>query len=100
MAIEENSELLYNKIIDENLDKGFQVRLTVTEFREVIYLQLRKYFLSYEGEWTPSRDGVSIPASIENVRGLLDGLLDVLAQAEGHDIIKEYYGRIQGEQAS
>jgi hypothetical protein len=84
----------YNKIIDENMDKGFQVRLVVNEFRDVEYIQLRKYFLTYEGGWQASREGISVPATIENIYGLLDGLLDICAKAEGDDIIREYASRI------
>lgn len=89
-----DSNILYEKLIDENLDKGYQVRLVVNEFREVVYIQLRKYFLSYEGEWIPSREGVSIPASFENIRSMLDGLLDICASAEGREIVEEYYTKI------
>ena len=89
-----DSNILYEKLIDENYDKGFQVRLVINEFRETIYIQLRKYFLSYEGEWVPSREGISIPASFENIRGMLDGLLDICASAEGEALIKEYYDRL------
>lgn len=84
----------YNKIIDENMDKGFQIRLVVNEFRDVEYVQLRKYFLTYEGTWQASREGISVPATIENIYGLLDGLLDICAKAEGDDIIREYAARI------
>ena len=41
----------YNKVISENMEKGFQVRLVVNEFRDVLYFQLRKCFPRYEGEW-------------------------------------------------
>jgi hypothetical protein len=87
----------YNKIIDENMDKGFQIRLVVNEFRDVEYIQLRKYFLTYEGMWQASREGISVPATIENIYGLLDGLLDICAKAEGDDIIREYASRILTE---
>lgn len=80
----------YNKLIEENMEKGFQVRLVVNEFRDIEYIQLRKYFLTYEGEWQASREGISIPASMENIYALLDGLLDICAQAEGEDIIRHY----------
>lgn len=80
----------YNKIIEENMDKGFQVRLVVNEFRDIEYIQLRKYFLTYEGDWQASREGISIPASVENIYALLDGLLDICAKAEGEDIIRHY----------
>ena len=78
----------YNKLIEENMEKGFQVKLVVNEFRDVIYVHLRKYFLSYEGEWVPSREGISIPASIENIHSLLYGLFDICAQAEGKEVIE------------
>ena len=84
----------YNKIIEENMDKGFQVRLVVNEFRDIEYIQLRKYFLTYEGEWQASREGISIPASTENIYALLDGLLDICAKAEGEDIIRHYAAEI------
>lgn len=85
-----DENIQYSKTIDENLDKGFQVRLVVNDFRDVTYIQLRKYFLSYEGEWIPSREGVSIPASLENIYGLLDGIFDICAKAEGHEVIRRY----------
>ncbi len=81
----------FSRLIEENLEKGFQVRLVVNEFREVLYLQLRKYFLSYEGNWVPSREGISIPASLENIYLLLDGLLEICAEAEGIEVIEKYH---------
>lgn len=90
-----DSNILYNKLIEENIDRGYQVRLVVNEFREVIYIQLRKYFLSYDGEWLPSREGISVPASFENIQGMLDGLLDICASAEGEQIIQHYYDKLQ-----
>lgn len=85
-----DSNILYSKVIEENLDKGFQVRLAVNDFKDVTYFQLRKYFLSYEGEWVPSREGISIPASLENITAVLDGLFDICAKAEGAEIIEKY----------
>jgi len=85
-----DSNILYEKLIEENMDKGFQVKLVVNDFRETTYIQLRKYFLSYEGDWVASREGVSIPASMENIYSLLDGLLDICAKAEGEEIVRHY----------
>jgi hypothetical protein len=85
-----DENILYEKLIEENLEKGFQVRLVVNDFREVTYVQLRKYFLSYEGEWIPSREGVSIPASLDNIYKLLDGFLDICSNAEGEEIVRHY----------
>jgi len=93
-----DDNIYYNKVIEENMDKGFQVRLVINEFRDVQYIQLRKYFLTYEGDWQASREGISIPASIENIYGLLDGLLDICAEAEGEDIIRHYAAKILQEE--
>lgn len=94
-----DSNILYEKLIEENYEKGFQIRLVVNDFRDVTYFQLRKYFLSYEGEWIPSREGISVPASLENIYAVMDGLLDICAQAEGEEVIKHYAERIKHEQA-
>lgn len=93
----------YNKLVEENMDKGFQVRLVVNEFRDIEYIQLRKYFLTYEGDWQASREGISIPASTENIYALLDGLLDICSRAEGEDVIRYYAAKIlkdENEQTS
>lgn len=78
----------YEKLIYENLDKGYQYRLTYSTFREVEYVHVRKYFLSYEGDFIPSKEGASIPATIQNTYNLLEGLLDVCSRLEGWDAIK------------
>lgn len=85
-----DDNILYEKLIEENIEKGYQVKLVVNDFREVTYVQLRKYFLSYEGDWVPSREGISVPASFENLYSLLDGLLDICAQSEGEEIVRHY----------
>ena len=89
-----DSNILYERLIEENLEKGFQVKLVVNDFRDVTYIQLRKYFLTYEGDWQASREGVSIPASIENIHSLLYGLLDICAKAEGEEVIKFFHDQI------
>ena len=90
-----DENILYSKTIEENMDKGFQVRLAVNDFRDTTYIQLRKFFLSYEGEWVPSREGVSIPASTENIYALLDGLFEICSVAEGDEIIAHYAQRLK-----
>ena len=86
-----DSELLYEKLLYENEDKGFQYRLTVTEFREVQYLHIRKYFLSYEGEWMPTKEGAAIPATIQNTFALLDGMIEICSKEESIDSITEHF---------
>ena len=82
---------IFSKTIFENTEKGFQYRLTVSEFREVQYLHLRKYFMTYEGEYMPSKEGASIPASIQNIFAMLDGLIEICSEEESVDVITEYF---------
>lgn len=85
------SEVLYEKIIFENLEKGFQYRLTVNEFRDVQYVHIRKYFLSYEGEFVPTKEGAAIPATIQNTFALLDGLIEICSAEESIDSIAKHF---------
>ena len=95
-----DDNILYSKVISENMEKGFQVRLVVNDFKDVTYFQLRKYFLTYEGDWQASKEGISIPADLENIYNVLDGLLDICAQAEGHEIIEHYANKIRTNPSS
>ena len=89
-----DTNILYEHLIEENLEKGFQIKLVVNDFKEVTYIQLRKYFLTYEGDWQASREGISIPASIENIQNLLYGLLDICSKAEGRELIELFYNKL------
>lgn len=89
MAVESTVE--YEKIIFENLDKGFQLRIVVNNFRDIEYLHIRKYFLSFDGDFVPTKEGISIPMSIQNVYNLLDALIEVCSKAEGLDSLLEHF---------
>lgn len=86
-----DSEVLFEKIIHENEIKSFQLRLVLNEFKEKHYLHLRKYFMDFEGNWVPTREGASMEASIHNIYALLDGLLELVSTAEGIDGIEEHF---------
>lgn len=86
-----DSEILYEKIIFENPEKAFQLRLVLNEFREKQYLHLRKYFLSFDDGYIPTKEGASMEASIHNIYALLDGLLELVANSEGIDGIEEHF---------
>jgi len=88
-----DSELLYEKIIYENEPKAYQLRLVINTFREKEYLHLRKYFLSFEDGYIPTKEGASMEASIQNIYALLDGLLEIVSTAEGIDGLEEHFGK-------
>ena len=73
---------MYSKIIHVHEDKGYDIRMTVSEFRGVWYVNLRKYYLTYEGEYVPSNEGVAFPAEFGNVLNLVRGSLDIISKEE------------------
>lgn len=85
---DETSNIFYDKIISENEEKGFQVRLTLSEFRGVTYLGLRKYFLSFDDGFVPSKEGISIPYEMSSSFALLDAMVDLCSDNEGIDAVK------------
>lgn len=85
------SDELYEKLIYQNDDKFYQLRLVVNEFRGTQYVHIRKYFLSYEGEYIPSKEGISMAASIANIYSLLDGLLEIVSKEEAIEAINTYF---------
>lgn len=96
--MEDTSE--YSKVIFENMEKGLQLRLTVSDFRNVEYVHLRKYFLNYEGEWIPSKEGATMPYSISNSFALLDGLLEIVSNSEQKDVLITYLKDKLNEQST
>lgn len=82
---------LYEKIISENLEKGKQLRLVVSDFRDVQYLHLRTYYLDYEGDWKPTKEGASMPVTIQSIYALLDGLIEICAAEESIDAINTHF---------
>lgn len=83
---------LYEKLIYQNDDKFYQLRLVVNEFRGKQYIHIRKYFLTFEGEYMASKEGISMEASISNIFSLLDGMLEIVSKEEAIGVITEYFG--------
>lgn len=82
---------IYEKIIAENEEKGTQLRLVLNEFRDVQYLHLRKYYLSYDQGYVPTKEGASMPATIAGIYALLDGLVEICSREESIDSITEHF---------
>jgi len=91
MELHEAPEM-YERVIHFDELKQIQVRLTVSTFRGVEYLSLRKYFLDFfTEEWMPSKEGVTMPIDFANSRELFIGLTEILSLAESKDVIKEHF---------
>jgi hypothetical protein len=87
--IDLDSPAPYEKIIQQTDDE--QIRLVVNEFRGVEYLSLRKYYLSFDEEWLPSRNGITMPIDFDNTRNLFEGLVDILSLAESKSVLEEQF---------
>ena len=90
MQIHEAPEL-YEKVIHYDEEKEVQVRLTVSSFRGIEYLHLRKYYLDFNEEWKPTPEGVAMPLDFNNSRELFVGLTEILSLAESKEIIEEQF---------
>lgn len=91
------SEVHYEKLIYENTDKFYQLRLTVNEFKDKYYVNIRKYFQTYEGNFQASKEGISMEAEMGNISALLEGLLEIVSKEEGRILITELYNRYPRE---
>ena len=70
--------------------------MTVTEFMGRYYMGVRKYFLSFEGEWLPTKTGVSWEYNLETSTNMFSAFTEILSEAEvlaavaaEHEKIKE-----------
>ncbi len=82
---------VYEKIISENEDATEQIRLTINTFRGIEYLHLRKYYLDFDGDFKPSKDGVAMKLDFENSRKLFEGLVEILSLAEAKGILESHF---------
>ena len=82
---------MYERIIHYNEEKEIQVRLTVSSFRGIEYLHLRKYYLAFDEEWMPSSEGIAMEIDFDNSRELFAGLVEILSLAESKDILEEHF---------
>jgi hypothetical protein len=83
------SEEIMTEILSMSDDGFEQTRLTVNEFRGSQYLHVRKYYLDFDGEWKPTKSGVAIPITINNIANIFNALTRMLAKSDVLHIILE-----------
>jgi len=69
---------IYSRIIHEKENGLEQVRLTINTFRDIEYIHLRKYYLDFEEEWKPSKEGIAMPLDLTNSYELFAALVENL----------------------
>lgn len=88
---------IYERVIHHDHEKSIQVRLIINEFRNVEYLQLRKYYRDFDEVWRPSSEGIAMPLDLNNSKELFAGLAEILSLAESKDIIEENFKELLDE---
>jgi hypothetical protein len=96
MKLHEAPEM-YEKIISENEEGTEQVKLTINTFYDVEYMHLRKYYLDFDGDFKPSKDGIAMKLDFNNSRGLFEGLVEILSLAESKSILDTHFKDILDE---
>ena len=69
----------------------------INEFKGVEYIHLRKYYLDFDGDFKPTKDGVAMPLTFENSRRLFEGLVEVISLAEAKEILETHFKDILDE---
>lgn len=93
--MEEDREYIVEKILYTNEEQAYQYRLTVSEFRGVVYINIRKFFLSFEEEYIPSREGAAFPLTVPSLTNLLDGLMEIATKADKDEALTKYFSNLQ-----
>ena len=86
---------IYERVINEKDNQ--QIRLVINTFRGVEYLSLRKYYLDFDEEWLPSKEGITMPIDLENVQEMFKGLVEILSLAESKSILEAEFKDILDE---
>jgi len=84
-ALTDHEDLL-DIVLFERPDKGLQYRLSITEFRGVKYFGVREWYADYEGKFSASQNGFTMPYEMSVCSSLLSALVSLLSKAE---VLKE-----------
>lgn len=85
-----DGEILLDEIVCEIPEKFIQWRLTVNTFRGKEYLHLRKYFLDFDGDFVPTKEGACIPVDIQRLANLVSAMFKLLSNAEVVETVMEH----------
>jgi hypothetical protein len=86
-----NAPPVYEKLIHYNEEKHERVYLTVNSFRNIEYLHIRKYYLDFDEEWKPTKDGIAIPIDFNNSKALFEGLVEILSISEVKSVLETHF---------
>ena len=87
--IDLDAPAIYEKVVEENDTE--QVRLVINTFRGIEYISLRKYYMDFEEEWKPTRQGITMALNLSNSKHLFEGLVEILSLAESKAILEDNF---------
>lgn len=82
-------------VIFEDLNYGLQVRMTISEFMGRHYFGIRKYYMDFEGEWHPTKTGMSWEYSLETTTNMFGAFTEILSEAEVLAAVAEEHEKIK-----
>ena len=88
MSLDGHSDKLEVELF-KNEEKGILYKLSVTEFRGKSYLSVREWYLDFEGEYAATKNGFTVPYTIDTTLALFNALAELLSQAEVLEILLE-----------
>ena len=77
-----NQQELMDEVIWIDEKKGIQYRYSISEFRDNYYMGIRKWIQDFEGEWVPTKAGVTLPYNLETTSNLFQAFCKILSRAE------------------
>lgn len=80
-TLDGHEDVLEVNLLEDEL-KGVLYKLTITEFRNKNYLSIRQWYLDFEGEYAPTRNGFTVPYTLDTTVALFDSLSELLSDAE------------------
>ena len=69
----------------------------VNNFRGTEYIHIRKYYMDFDEEWKPTRDGIALPIDLDNLREIFTALVEILSISEVKGVLETHFKEILDE---
>lgn len=92
-----NETPVYEKEVHFNEEKNEKVFVMVNNFRGTEYIHIRKYYMDFDEEWKPTRDGIALPIDLDNLREIFTALVEILSISEVKGVLETHFKEILDE---
>lgn len=86
-------------IIGENIEKMVQYRLSISKFYNTHYFSIREWYVDFEGNYSPSNNGLTIPYTLHTASAFFNALVSLLSEAETLGEVKSVGNLLLAQQA-